>query len=243
MISRKHNLDYDEVVLGSTIEALRFASRHQLPVISIQSEPPHRFRKDYVEGEFFRLWFLLSLSGKMIFDDKAESIKIIEEGKAKVSTQAGFLFSVSYNKMYVFSDKEVYGLPTPISYAGTSCEVIDWVDVRSGMTHEHDRLESASDFVKRVLFYPTERLDGHHPDKKDLAAISYLTLEQINSSEYSELYARFKAEEMMRQAGIRGQSCGNNNYAVRTESSHREVFLLDKNKYENTQTLEFMNDG
>lgn len=242
MISRKHNLEYDELVVGGTIHALRFAKDKNLPLVCVDPQPPHRFQKEYVAGEYSRVWFLHSLSGKIPFDSKIEAFRIVEEGVAKATTSSGFLFNIKYNKIFLFDDDGVEGLPSPKTPTQEIYEVIDWIDVRSGMSHEHDRIESTSDFVKCVLFYPTERLDGHHPDKKDAAAISYLTREQLEDPEYSELYARFKTEEMMRAAGIKGQSCGNNNYALKVESSHRDVRPLHKNLYDSVPTIEFIND-
>lgn len=243
MISRKHSLIYDELVVGATIQALRFAKLRNLPLVSSESEPLHRFHKDFDQGEFARLWFLLSMSGKTPLGQKADSLKLLpESNQIKASTSSGFLFIIEYQKIYLFSDIGVSGLPSPVETAEDLYEVVDWINVRSGMSHEHDRIESTSDFVKCVRFYPTERLDGHHPTKKDAAAISYMTKEQLRDPAYSDYYVRFKTEELMRAAGIKGQSCGESNYALKIESSHREVFPVFKNKYKNTDSIEFMND-
>ena len=65
-------------------------------------------------------------------------------------------------------------------------KVIDWVNIRSGMVHEHDTLEDTeSSFVNKIYFYPSERIDGNH-DKKDLVAVSYMNKKQIDSIEYSD---------------------------------------------------------
>ena len=242
VISRDHKLCYNNIVIGGCVNALRFAEKNNYPLIVHSPEPTHKFNKNYVAGEYSRLWFLLSLRGLLPFGDKVEMMNIVDAHKINVSTKSGFLFETDYKKIYLFSDSGVQGLPSPVKPAEDLYEVIDWVDVRSGMSHDHDRIESTSDFVKRILFYPTERLDGHHPDKKDAAAISYMTEEQINDPEWGGIYVKLKVVDMMKSAGIRGQSCGSTNYALKVEMSHREVFPLSKNVYEDTPSIEFIND-
>ena len=136
MISRKHSLIYDELVVGATIQALRFARLRNIPLVSSESEPLHRFHKDFNQGEFARLWFLLSMGGKAPLGQKVDSLKLLpESNQIKASTSSGFLFTIEYQKVYIFSDAGVSGLPSPVETAGDLYEVLDWISVRSGMTH------------------------------------------------------------------------------------------------------------
>ena len=237
-MQREHELNYDTVVVGNNLAALKYAFVNQTPIIVYKAQPPHRFSEEYVEGEYGRLCFSLSLAGLLPLADKVESIRYQESGPLKVTTKNSFLITIHFDKLLVFSDDGMQGLPAPVGKTNNIYEVIDWINVRSGMSHEHERLESKSDFVRWVHFYPTDRLDGHHPNKKDAAAVSYMTEEQLEDPEWSDTYVRFKVLDMMRGAGIRGQSCGASNYALRIETALREVFPVGKNIYSDTQNVE-----
>ena len=239
---RNHELFFDEVVLGGTIDALKHAKENKLPVVVYKPEPPHRFSKHYCGGEYGRLSFLLSLAGQVPLSDKIDNIRYEHDGPLRVSTKNAFSVALHFNKLIVFSDAGVMGFPPPDGKTNNMYEVVDWINVRSGMSHAHERIESTSDFVKWLHFYPTERLDGHHPNKKDAAAISYMTKDQLEDPEWSDTYVRFKALDMMKAAGIKGQSCGDSNYALKIETALREVYPLGKNIYKSTDRLEFVYD-
>jgi len=104
--------------------------------------------------------------------------------------------------------------------------------MRAGMTHEHKWIKSTTDFVNCILFYPSKRLDGHHPNKKDAAAISYIEENKLNDIEWSDSYARLKAISMMKEAGIKVP-------AYKIETSHREIIPLGKYIYPEVDSVEF----
>jgi hypothetical protein len=236
---RKHELSFDKVVVGGTLSALKFAKENHLPIIIYKPTPPHRFSEEHSDGEFGRLAFLLSLVGQIPFDEKVDSIRYEKNNSLRISTRNAFLFVVQFNKLIIFSDDGVVGLPAPISKTSEMFEVIDWINVRSGMSHDHEKIEDTSDFVKCIHFYPTDRLDGYHPNKKDAAAISYMTIEQLEDLDWSDTYVRFKVLDMMKEVGIRGQSCGKSRYALKIETALREVFPLGKNVYPEINDVEF----
>jgi hypothetical protein len=241
-MQRDHELTFDKVVIGGSLAALKYAHANQLPIIVHEVKPPHRFSEEFIAGEYGRFCFSLSVAGLLPFSNKVESIRFHEEGPLRVTIKNSFLFKVKFNKLIIFDDEGLTGLPMPSGKTSELYEVIDWFDVRSGMSHGHDRIKTTSDFINCVHFYPTERLDGHHPDKKDAAAVSHMTEAQLDDFGWSETYARLKVLEMMRAAGITGQSCGSSNYALKIETAAREVFPLGKNIYEPTKRLKFIYD-
>ena len=115
---------------------------------------------------------------------------------------------------------------------------MDWINVRSGLRHEHRRIESTSDFANCILFYPSERIDGSTASNlKDAVVISSMTEGQILDSNYSPFYVRMRAAEMMKEAGIRGPKNGGGANGQRyrplvLENHKREVHLLTKSKLE-----------
>ena len=107
---------------------------------------------------------------------------------------------------------------------------MDWFSVRSGCVHGFDFLQGEDNFVKKIYFYPSDRIAGNH-NKKDLVAISHLTDEEMGSHEFSIVPAMYKALNWMKSVGIKGQSNGRDPdnpsrkkyYAIKIEHSRRQV--------------------
>ena len=116
--------------------------------------------------------------------------------------------------------------------------VLDWINVKSGLKHEHERIESTSDVAKCIHFYPSDRIDGSAASNlKDLVVISHMSEEQILDSNYSQFYVRMKAAEIMKDAGIRGPKNGVGPSGQRyrpllLENHKREVYPLVTSKIE-----------
>ena len=197
-----------------------------------------------------RLCFFMSLNGKVPFVDKIFSIRINEKEKEiNVITENSKLIKLYCEKLVIFDDQRITGLSPPTQKVKDSDKrkVFDWISVRSGMSHGLDYILTEDDFVKEIYFYPSDRLDGHHPNKKDLVSVSYLTKKQLNTIEYSDLFARYKILDLMKKAGIRGKRNGKDpkypgkykHYAIKLETQKREVKMLHKNIYENTPFISF----
>ena len=198
-----------------------------------------------------RLCFLMSLSGKIPFVDKISSIRIDEEKKElKVITNNSRLIIIHCHQVIIFDDKNIVGLPIPVRTVQDEDKriVLDWISVRSGMIHEYDRIKTASSFVNCIHFYPSERIDGNHHNRKDLVSVSYLSMKQLNDIEYSDLFVRYKVLDIMKKAGIRGRRNGrdvNNpgkykHYAIKLEMHKRGVDLQLKNLYTDTVFIKFL---
>ena len=123
--------------------------------------------------------------------------------------------------------------------------VIDWVDIRKGQRHDVGRIETDSNFVKRVYFYPSERVSNSHATGlKDAVVVSFLTDEQIQSTDYSEFIVRKQVQYLMKQNGIRGPKNGmdpkdptkQKYHSIKLESRQREVHPLILSKPEIPKT-------
>ena len=221
------------VVVGATIEALRYAKGQQdCHVIFTTPEPPHELSATPEEQqEWVELLFDLSMDGKIPLGAKINSIRLMGEKNFRVILQNLF-FNIQFEKAVVFSDKNLEGLPTPTTHK-QKYKVMDWITMRDGMTHQHKRIDcDDSEFVNHIIFYPTKRLDGHHPDKKDAVAISYMREENLNDVLWSDSYARLKAMRLMKDAGIKFSS-------NKVEVSHREVLPMNKVEYPSSEFVEF----
>jgi len=269
-------LRFDEVVIGGGLSALTYAYSNNATLIRAADigPPPFDFFEPNVDLSLFffppttyklktnsgarttgipklvfweRLSYLMSVSGKLPFSDKAKSIRVDpEQKKISVIGTGNSSMKIKYDKLRIFDDTDLHGLEFCIlgdnektQFANflppKKFKVLDWFNVRSGCKHEYDYFHTDNDFVREVYFYPSERLDGKH-NLKDLVAVSYLTRDQLNEVEYSDTYARFKILALMKENGIRGSRNGRDQkypekykyYAVRIEATTRDVLPPEK---------------
>lgn len=251
---KDHEYRYDKIIVGNSLEALLLGYGEGCPVITLNPREP-LFFENYdpsIDLSFLgldntartltkknqqitvgiekykvyrRVSFLMSLAGLLPFAGKGKTIREIGERKVRIVLDRARAASFTYEKSVIIGQNLLQPEIPPNRYM-----VLDWMDVRSGMIHPYDRIETAADFVNHIYFYPSERIDGAH-DKKDLVSVSYLTREQMNSYEYSDTYARFKILESMRSLGIRGARNGRDTknperykyYAVKIETNRREA--------------------
>lgn len=215
----------NQVIIGATLGALRYAFKYNISVVYTSLKTPHRFT-GFLE-EYSHLVFCLSLAGKLT---KCTQIRVVDE-TVRV-TVARKVKIIDNSEFLLFDDDGVLGLPLK-SNPHQIYEVLDWINVRSGMKHDFETVTSKyNDLVSRIHFYPSDRIAGNHK-LKDACAVSYLTETQLEEFEYSELMSRFKTEEIMLECGITGSGNGvGRTMPIRLESSHREKFPMFPNEYE-----------
>jgi len=259
----KHEYKYETIVIGGGINALLFSYYNNYPCIFCKPLVP--FILDvYNEGYDFsflglrpgaskvlvwqRLIISLSLGGLLPMGDKVASLSV-QENKLKASTHNSRLGRFEFSKLIIFDDKGIRGLPRVKEQKFGKCRVVDWFHVRSGMEHDHNLFETEDNFVKKVVFYPSERFGNQKSGRirKDLVAISHLDEEQINDFDYSDTMAKFKITQMMKDAGIRGARNGRDTYnpkiyryySPKIEAVEREVIKNIKNFYHTDERFEF----
>jgi len=235
-----------KVIIGGSLEALEKAYQTGLPILSIP-QPPNHLMSESLEL-WKRLSFFLSVSGQMPMGANLKSLRISEEDKEiKCFTQNSKIVTISYEEAYIFDDLLVDGLPTPSKQAKKEFLVLDWINVRRGQNHPYDFIEDTdSEFVKRIIFYPTLRNTTTKRNLKDACAVSFLNQKQLANLDYSESYTFLKVRDMMKLAGIKGgkngiqATTGKPAYlSLKLEISYREVIPLHANEYEDTATLRF----
>jgi len=233
-------LEYKEIIIGGNLNALLQSYQNQTPLIINKLLPPHRFDMIGIYNArelWHRLFFSLSMSGLNLLTDKANNTRI-KENKISVSTINARVLKIKFEKLLVFDNENVSGLPLPIK-ENKDFVVLDWMSARSCEKHAHDYLNTKDDFINEVHFYPTERLDGHHPDNKDLVTISYLSEEQLNDFEYSDTYARFKITKMLKDLGIKGKKNSPNHYTLKLEVEKREIMKAKMSLYGDLENIKF----
>lgn len=260
----KHTYQYDTIIIGGGLNAKIYSYYTKCPCVCRNNVAPFRF--DMLQEEMVqvlagqdkntlqvweRLNFILGLSGQLPMGDKVSSLNI-RDNVLKVMTQDSRLARFEFNKLVIFDDKDVYGLPLIKEKKIGKSRVLDWFNVRSGMEHSHDLLKAKDEFIREIIFYPSDRFGNQASGRirKDLVAVSFLDEEQINNFEYSDTMARFKILQMMKDVGIRGARNGRdvNNpevyryYSPKIEATQREIMPDVTNYYEEDTRFEFRYD-
>ena len=258
----KHEYRCETIIVGGGLNALLFSYYSNLPCIFVEPSVPFGFDVFAGPPEFSflgiensnkeviwqRLLTVLSLGGQLPMSDKAESISI-QDNKLKAVTSNSRLGRFEFDKLIIFDDANIRGLPPIRKQKVGKCRIFDWFHVRSGMEHDHDSLETEDDFIQKVIFYPSDRFGNQTSGRvrKDLVAISYLDEDQVNDFDYSDTMAKFKITQMMKDAGIKGARNGRDTYnpniyryySPKIEAAERQVISDVKNFYKKDKRFEF----
>jgi hypothetical protein len=229
--SAKMILEYDEIVIGSNLASVLYAFNNNLPIFFTRPRRPFRF--DYFdptldlscvgmenathellthEGKinigppkkllWERLLFVISLAGRAPLGNLCEGIR--HNGQSLICSNAySKIAEVKFQKAYYFGDDNCSGLVTEKTLANPSYICYDWIAFNRGGKHEIDLIETTDNFVSKIWFYPTDRVDGNSP-VKDACLVSTLTQEELLDFDYSQTMARFKMIAEMRDRGMRG---------------------------------------
>lgn len=245
-------------VIGGNIEALLYSFFHNLPLLYCRTllpgclDAPILFENRSIDAQelWSNLYFWLALHGKILFSDKINNIRLEDDNILNIFTKRARSYSLKFEHLIIFDDDSLTGISASLLKKQREIyEVRDWFNVRSGMKHNFTTIETDSNFVKSIYFYPSERMDGNH-NFKDAVAISYLTDEMLNSFECSDVNARFKTLSHMKERGIKGARNGRDTlhpdkykyYAVKIEHARREIITPMK-YYDSNSTYTFKYDS
>jgi hypothetical protein len=222
-------LSYDRLVVGGNLTAIEYAHQNNLPIVFAASKPPFYFDPEIKNWN--QKLFTLGLAGLHPLADRASTLRVEDEHtlKAIVGSREQ---RIKFKKLIVFDDEDLTGLPVPKKKI-KKCLVLDWMTPKSCTAHDIEGLTSNSDFVKEIIFYPERCHSG-----RALLVKSVIRREKLESYEYSATYARFKAEKMMKDAGLIGKR--NGDYHLLLKSVKREIKQYKMPEYEDTETIKFI---
>ena len=215
-----HSYEWDEIVIGENLNAITYRNFNSAHILSLRD--PSIFFLDTFDspinlgiltatrGELIleaarRLTCKAALEGYHPFAGKLSSIEVHPENNViKAVTKDGSVVYIKYNKLRIFDPSDVRGLPFESEVNVKDYRVLDIYDVRSGTMHKFDHIEDKnSQFVNRIHFFLSERIDGNKK-YKDLVSESRMTKEQLYDPNYSDSVSRLKTISMMKASGIKG---------------------------------------
>ena len=256
-----HVFEFEEIVVGSNLQALLFAFNRGLKIIF--TEPQRPFRFDYFSPDldlscvklehssrtlktfgddiivgipknalWERLLFFLSLKGKVPLSNLCKSMSLYDNNLI-CSNEYAKISEIRFDKCYFFGDKKCSGL-TQKKVANPVYLCYDWIAFNRGGKHEIDYIKMDDDFVSEVWFYPSDRIDGE-PPVKDACVFSRIKVEDILNFDYSETMARFKLVSEMEARGMKGRF---NGYGPNGKPKHYKFRTshIIRGKYEDQRT-------
>lgn len=256
---------HKEIVVGSSLSAVMYSFFNSIPMIFKKTRKPELFEvfdsrynlkyTDKLEGLFdfnktqqeiwTRIVFSLQGAGLVISNEYTLSLRVDTKNKElKVVTYKAGLITFTYDKLTVFEDEDLQGLPVPIQRL-EDFYVVDWFRVRSCGPHSVPNIKGTDKFINEIHFLSLTSTGR----PSSLAAISYLTLSQMMSFDFSDTMAKFKIQEMMKKSGIQGPKNGKDpsnpeqwRYGpIKLESAYRKMWRRDMHLYPAMEGVEFYN--
>jgi len=229
----KINDHYDEIIIGSGLNAALFSFFKSIPLVSLRAERPLAFDHFAADADlskiFFdptetvlttpndpitvgiskeKVWsnimFALGSAGLVLGSDRILSIRLdADQSKLWTLTLQNALKASTFKKIYIFNDTDVRGLDPPQKF-GDRFEVIDYINVSACGPISLDLIPTEDDFVKDIYFMKSKR-----PNRdKDIICRSYMTNSQLIAFDYSDTMVKFKIKSLMEEAGIKGPRNG-----------------------------------
>ena len=219
-------MHYEKLVFGATLDSLFFALKNGYPLIYSIPSKPFALREE--ANIWKQAYFFLSLSGFLPFTDNIRRVKLLGSNQLEVLTEKK-KFQVSFGELLVFDDNGLTGLPEPIGRTSELVELYDWFEIKGCPSMESQTVDFEEGFIEKFYFY--DKPNARNSSYKNLVSRSTLPRENAFSDDYSELFARFKSEELLSQ--YLGKS-------MTLKSQKREMIELGKNIYEPIESVIFL---
>ena len=255
-------VEYQNIVVGSDLSALIFSFVNNYPIFFTLPQKPFRFdflnpklkinnnvvdelvsfNKTKVVGMsknllWEKVMFLHSLNGNVPLSDICKTIRYDGE-RVVCSNEYSKVFEFKFKNCFYFGDQSSQGFVSKSNLDEDNYLCYDYIAFNSGGKHEIDFIDTDDDFISKIWFYGSDRIDGNTP-VRDACAVSKLTGEQLLDFDYSETMARFKVLKTMKDHGMRGKFNGYTkkgtprHYDFRTTSIRRETCRIE-NEYRPT---------
>ena len=269
-------LEHEEIVIGCSLESLIYCYFAAKPFLYCKRIIPHEFdllnsteelipfRLTYEPKTIHsisvnkqtrpskamiwdRLFFILNMKGLALIPNECASIRI-EDNTLKAFTPNARMSKINFQKLVIFDDYKVMGLPSAVRNNNMVFKVFDWINIRNSTTHLIDYIETKDNLVGEIIFYPSRRSAAEIARLKDIITVSTIKEADLDEYEYSDVAVKFKTLFLMKEAGVRGAKNGKDmldktktkHYALKIETVKRDVIPLTRlNIYSDTEHFKF----
>jgi hypothetical protein len=227
--------EYSNIVVGSSLSAVLFASANNYPILFTEPEKPFRF--DYLSHDidlsslkldndkillktfdtdktvgtqklllWERLLFLLSVGSNVPLSNLCRTMRCVDD-KIHCYNEYSKIAEMTFDTCHYFYDENATGFAKEKNIDTSEYLCYDWIAFNRGGKHNIDYIETDDKLANQIWFYPSDRIDGA-TSVKDACVVSTLNTAQIEHFDYSETMARFKLEHEMTSRGMKGPSNG-----------------------------------
>lgn len=219
---------YEKLIFGATLDSLFYAIKNGYPLL--YSTPVKPFALEEEANTWKQAYFFLSLSGLIPFANNIKRVKLLESNCLEVLTEKK-RFQVSFGELLVFDEKGLTGLPEPVARTSDLVEIYDWFEMKNSPLMENQTLDFSKGFIEKFYFY--EKPTSRNTNYKNLVSKSTLSKTSASQEEHSELFARFKSEELLsRHLGK----------SMTLKSQKRDIIELGRSVYEPIKDVIFLDE-
>lgn len=291
LLASDHDLFFPRLVIGSNLPALLYSYFNNLPLLkngndifvtdfiniktdmSLLGFPPwkNRFYNEKFKivklgwqkiHVYNRMSFVLSLAGLNFLSNKFTSARIDDDKKIIVIQIEGErVVRVGFDKLIVFSDYNIDGLPKMIKKNNIKMELLDWINVKCMEPHKVGLIKTQYDLCGQIFFHKSGRKHTKNKfvitDKrirnieKDLIAHSVVADDLMGDA--TEVDVLLATVRILQRKGLRGSKKGfnYNKFGERgpqrynkmiLEHNYRQVRELSDRVYESVDWAEFRFD-
>lgn len=224
-MNKLESLEYDTIILGGTLEALIHSYVEGIPLIMVNPQIPFYRDNDPLGSNKARIWsklsYYLSYAGLNPIGQKAGSYRFDEDNILTIFGKTSYKVQIQYKELIRYDQIQ----PTE------KLRILDYIKLINIQLPEIqiiNNINTGDDFINHFYTMIDNKMT-------EIASISSLTQEQINSEDYSEVYARLKTAEVLKSHGIIGRveqlKKGCRTHKLKTMTLRREV-LLDTREQE-----------
>ena len=213
--------------------ALKYAVENDTKLVLDSPTFPHVFADEKTRKGWASLFLDMMLKGRVIGGDRVKSTKVADE-ELFVVCEGNVINKLPYKELYVFSDKNIIGLPA-VKEENKKCYVVDHIRPKSLVSPHLFYIKTDEDFVNEIYI---KKDNSTAP--VNIYVVSHLLKEQLHSFDFSDTMVKFSVEDIMAKNGFKGISNGRTHTNIVLEVKHREVFE-EMNYYEDTENIKFFN--
>lgn len=194
-MEKLEKLTYDTIVLGGTLEALIHSYVEGIPLIMVNPQIPFYRDVDPTGLNKSLVWsklsYYLSYVGLNPLEQKASSYRLEEDNRITIFGKSSYKVEISYNNLIKYDQVK----------PSDKLRVLDYIDVENLLTtdiHKVDCIKTGEDLVNHFYTLINNRAT-------QIVAVSLLTQEQVSSEAYSEVYARLKTTDVLKNNNVVGR--------------------------------------
>ena len=222
----------EEYTYGSSLQALQHAEQNNTKLVIGDLKFVKDFEPHYLKEAWGLIYSKLMLAGRIFGGDSVKNARVNED-EITVVCKGNVVRTAKFDKLFVFSDKNITGLPPTIK-RNNLYEVVDCMVPNSLVADKEVVISTEDNFVSKLYL---KKKHKNSPIK--LYAVSNLHEKQLYSFDYSDTMAKFKSEHLLGESSFLGSHSGGKRLKISLEVTERQI-NKKMDTYENTEKIKFV---